>query len=462
MADPRRNEEPMPDDAFSRRMAALRAHAPESAPGWDTAREQALWTSLRAPRRRLGPAGVAAAAAAVLVLAASAFGLGRLSVRGEERVPGSARAAETPPLPEEVPEASRDAAPSPVVRFADGSTATRLDGASELQVLEVGADGTRLGLVRGAARFDVVPQHRPFRVEAGPVAVEVLGTAFEVRHLGDARVAVTVDHGRVRVAWTRERSPGDATAGADELGAGEQGVFPPLLPPLDENPALQQNTALQEQEQEQERAAPQAGEASGTSALSARPRARRSSDRQSPALSPAPPSPAVAPPSSARDWRQLADEGRMQAAYEALEERRFQVRDEVAELMEASDVARLSGHPREALPPLRQVLSRHARDPRAASAAFTLGRLYLETLGEPGRAALAFAQARQLRPRGPLAVDAFAREVEARGRAGDGPGARSLAARFLAAHPNHPRAGSVRRWSQASDGANGTAEAPHP
>ncbi|MEM7604019.1 MAG: FecR family protein [Myxococcota bacterium] len=394
--------EPAQNDALAERMADLREHVPTSAPEWDAAREHAIWSSVRRPRPRM-----ALTAAAALLIGAAAFAFGRMSApSAPEARPAPHDVAPAPSERAPDPATPIAPAPSPVVRFADGSTATRLDGVSELQVLEAGGEGTRLGLVRGGARFDVVPQHRPFRVEAGAVAVEVLGTAFAVRHAGEGRVAVSVDHGRVRVAWD---------GGAAELGAGERGVFPP--PPSAELPTPAPDEEASVEVERPARAT----------------RSQRATRR-------------VAPPSPEADWRSLADEGRMQAAYEVLEQQRFQVRDQVAELMEASDVARLSGHPRQALPPLRQVLSRHRSDPRAASAAFTLGRLYLETLSEPARAADAFAEARRLRPRGPLAVDAFAREIEARGRSGERAEARTLAERFLAAHPNHPREGSVRRW----------------
>ena len=56
---------------------------------------------------------------------------------------------------------------------------------SQLVVREQQASRTVVSLVRGRASFAVVknPQ-RLFRVEAGPIAVEVLGTRFSVERLG--------------------------------------------------------------------------------------------------------------------------------------------------------------------------------------------------------------------------------------------------------------------------------------
>lgn len=72
-------------------------------------------------------------------------------------------------------------------------------------------------LAAGAARFDVA--HRPeriFRVQAGLVRVEVLGTSFRVERRAEGAL-VSVERGRVRVSWP------DAS---EELAAGEAGVFP--------------------------------------------------------------------------------------------------------------------------------------------------------------------------------------------------------------------------------------------
>src|SRR5262249_8117411 len=117
-------------------------------------------------------------------------------------------------------------------------------------------------------------------------------------------------------------------------------------------------------------------------------------------------------------WRPLAESGRFGDAYVALKATApNSVRDETGELMLAADVARLSGHPADAVPYLERILGSRGSDPRAGLAAFTLGRVLLEELGRPAEAANAFARAR--RAGGPLAEDALAREVEASSRAGD-------------------------------------------
>ncbi|MGC4091314.1 MAG: FecR family protein [Polyangiaceae bacterium] len=73
-------------------------------------------------------------------------------------------------------------------------------------------------LAAGAARFDVVRKpERAFRVRAGAVSVEVVGTLFRVERQGE-RTLVSVERGRVRVSWA---------SAMRELSAGQQGLFPP-------------------------------------------------------------------------------------------------------------------------------------------------------------------------------------------------------------------------------------------
>ena len=70
----------------------------------------------------------------------------------------------------------------------------------------------------------------------------------------------------------------------------------------------------------------------------------------------------------------------------------------------------------------------------------------MTALSRPHDAAEAFAQARALAPDGALAMDALAREVEARARAGDAEAARARAEEYIARYPNGLRVAAVRRW----------------
>jgi hypothetical protein len=69
--------------------------------------------------------------------------------------------------------------------------------------------------------------------------------------------------------------------------------------------------------------------------------------------------------------------------------------------------------------PLRRLVERNPKDPRAPAAAFTLGWVLLTDLGRAREAASAFAEAERISPRGALAEDAAARVAEAWQKAGD-------------------------------------------
>jgi len=147
-------------------------------------------------------------------------------------------------------------------------------------------------------------------------------------------------------------------------------------------------------------------------------------------------------------WRRQADDGDFDAAFRSLQAAGSaeSVKDEPGDLLLAADVARLSGHPGAALAPLRQVLRAHRDDPRAALAAFTLGRALLDQLGNSAEAADAFHDARALGAGGPLEEDALAREVEAASRAGDTDRARAAAEEYLRLYPAGRRVRAVRKF----------------
>jgi transmembrane sensor len=295
----------------------------------------------------------------------------------------------------------------PRLELADGSRAFVRDEQSQVVVARVAPGLTELQLLRGSARFDVTHDPaRRFRVYAGGVVVQVLGTAFEItRATSGAHVAVT--RGRVAVSW-----PG----GRAELAAGEARWFSGV----NDASAVRPATGTQ--------AAP-----SAPSEPAAEPLARSDAGR----------------PARAKDalsWRQHAEQGDFKRAFALLSDERARVADDVEELLLAADAARLSGHASEALPYLRKVVEVHEADPRAPLAAFTLGSVLMNQLGRPREAERAYARARSLAPRGSLAQDALARQVEAAHRAGDPGRAHTLALEYLQRHPDGRRVEAVRRF----------------
>jgi transmembrane sensor len=110
-----------------------------------------------------------------------------------------------------------------------------------------------------------------------------------------------------------------------------------------------------------------------------------------------------------------------------------------------ADRARKAGRPQEAVAHLRMLIDRFPNDPHAQVAAFTIGRLLLESLGQPRQAAASFEQARVLARGAPVAEDALAREVEAWAAAGEPVFARRRAELYRQLYPHGSRLGAVLR-----------------
>ncbi len=262
----------------------------------------------------------------------------------------------------------------------DGTRVTFLAAGTQLTQTE----GRTSTLVRGAARFDVVHDARsPFRLSAGAIVVEDLGTVFTVGLAEGAAptVRVAVESGSVSVRGSgpeRTLEAGDsAEFSATTAASGASGAEPP------------------------------------------RPRA-------------------VAKPS----WKKLAQAGDYERAFASMQAP-GSVHDDPEELLLAADAARLSGHVDRAVPLLRRLVAEFPSDTRGGLAAFTLGRVLLDDLDEPRDAAAAFATAYGYG--GPLAEDALARQAEALARSGDRAAAAVAGARYLAVYPNGRRAALVRR-----------------
>lgn len=232
------------------------------------------------------------------------------------------------------PVAAPTSAPSAAPDFggvvmADGSRVTFLVAGTELT--QSGKDGRRPTLVRGAARFDVVHDASlPFRVTAGSVVVEDVGTVFTIRLEADAVTHVSVEQGAVSV-----RGSGRETT----LEAGDSEDFVALAP-----------TASA-------------------------------------------PVPARSAPVPHASWKKLAQAGEYDRAYALMQGPGGTVRDDAEELLLAADAARLTGHTDRAVPLLRRLVSQFPSDSRASLAAFTLGRVLLDDLDQPHEAATAFATA---------------------------------------------------------------------
>jgi transmembrane sensor len=355
---------------------------------WDERRERAVLQELlqRADGRRAKRSPVLWRAAYAFAAVAVVVGIATAAVKLSRRATESQSSTATQPRS---------------LRLDDGSAIVLASDDSSIRTLESSPGKVGIELVSGAAHFDVTHDpSRVFRVIVADVTVEVIGTAFTVeRRPVGARVSV--ERGRVRVRWSDQTRL---------LSAGEAGVFgepPTAESTLDELPGDDQEDA------------------------GAVPAPTGSAGRH---VSPG-------------EWRSLAHDGDYARAYDALRgEGPGAVRDVASELLLQADVARLSGHPEQAVAPLQRVLARHASDPQAPLAAFTLGRVLLDELKRPRDAAQAFAKVYRLSPSGALSQDALAREVEAWSRAGESGIAHDRALRYVQSYPQGRKVNAVRHY----------------
>jgi len=299
------------------------------------------------------------------------------------------------------------------VRFGDGSVVQLLDESSVLDVGAASPSAVDVTLRAGSAEFEITPNpKRQFIVHAGIAEISVLGTHF----------IVTREAQRVRVEVTRGRVAVKLADGARQLTAGESSWFPPADPTPENAPDAASSATSA--------AAPNASAAAVASAVAA-------------ALPT--PSASVDGVSSRRRFLDHAKRAEYREAYSVLEHAPDVIGNSPEDLMLAADAARFSNHPAQATRFLERVTREHAQSSVAPLAAFTLGRIYLSQVGQPAKAADAFALSRKLAPGGSLAEDALAREVEAAQVAGQPARARDLAEQYQRRYPNGRRLASVRK-----------------
>lgn len=262
---------------------------------------------------------------------------------------------------------------------------TRLDLAPQTTVtgLQSEPGKVELELRRGRASFDVTHDPaRQFRVRAGKVTVVVLGTRFSVGRF-DGVVTVAVERGKVavetggRVAYL---TPGQSWQGP------EHGDPEAVLPPEERPPSDVSSRAT----------------AAGEPSASTRPATATT----------------VAKPN-----------GSAATAVEA-----EAAPNPAKQLFDASREARRVGDSRRAAQLLQQLVSQYASDPRAGLAAFELGRIRADVLGDLTGAISALEQALRLSPQGGFRQDALARLAHAYDRVGRSEDCRAMRQRYLAAY----------------------------
>jgi tetratricopeptide (TPR) repeat protein len=114
------------------------------------------------------------------------------------------------------------------------------------------------------------------------------------------------------------------------------------------------------------------------------------------------------------------------------------------EVLVEADRLRAAGKAAEAADLLDEAIARDPDDPGAGVAAFTLGRLALDSLGQPVRAAAAFARVIELGSPAGLLEDAYARRADALLRAKRLDDAEGAIEDYEAAYPKGRKAAALR------------------
>jgi transmembrane sensor len=319
---------------------------------------------------------------------------------------------------------------------------------ARLDILEASPKVFTVALRRGRTRFEVKPNGpRVWRVECGPITIEVVGTSFQVeRSPTSIRVSVTRGAVLVRGQEVKDR--------VQRLDAGQEltvilprvGAASSELPPRSPSSRTAQNRSneiVNKSEVSNTEASSSIKQDQVKSVIS-EPLSRVPSTEADTRIS-------AAAGSAVSEWRQDARRRNWATAWRKLAQANLRRESEnakrVGDLLLMADVARLSGHNREAIIPLQRVVDKYASDARAALASFTLGIIRLDQLYEPANASRDLARAIELGLPSALAEDAQARLVEAYARAGDAERARESSREYRTRFPKGRREIEVNRWS---------------
>lgn len=322
------------------------------------------------------------------------------------------------------------------VDFSDGSQ-LRLGQDARARVLAVKPAGAHLMLERGKLEVHVVhhTSDTSWQVDAGPFAVTVVGTRFDVswdpKH---ERFLLELREGAVQLSGPKVASGCTVRSGERvqiSLGAGTvSGSCVSVA---------------------------QAAQPS----LTAAPRAATTA-------SPAPER-AMPEPSKLESWRSLAARGERKSAWSRVESEGFdqvQARSNAADLILLANLARFSRAADRASAALRAVRERYPTSAEAADAAFLLGLVTADQQNSPRAAVPWFKTYLAERPSGSLAREAWGRVLDCQVRAGDHMEAQRTARIYLQRYPDGPfHALAERALSAAlpaSARATGAPTAPSP
>lgn len=317
------------------------------------------------------------------------------------------------------------------VDFSDGSQ-LEVKQDARARVLEVKPAGAYLMLERGELEVHVV--HRAadtsWRVDAGPFAVKVVGTRFEISwDPMHERFLLELREGAVQLSGPKLASGCTVRSGERvQISLGE-------------------------------------GTGSGTCVVAA-----QAVPPSLPASSVAPTSASAAPerempqPSKLESWRSLAARGERKSAWLLVESEGFdqvQTRSNAADLLLLANLARYSRAADRAAAALGALRERYPSSAEAADAAFLLGLVAADQQNSPSAAIHWFDTYLAQRPNGALAREAWGRVLDCQVRTGARADAQRTAQIYLERYPDGPfHALAERTLSSGTTGAP-IAPAPH-
>ena len=311
------------------------------------------------------------------------------------------------------------------LRFSEG-TEIELGPGSKGRVAEVTPEGARVVLGSGRLHARVVrrPKSR-WVVAAGPYAIEVTGTAFEVRWSdGGERLEVRLHDGSVMVR-------GPSLNDGIRVGAGQRLIANSRTGQAELSSLFSPETAAGS-------GSPAAAPGSPAPTAAALPPAAGSVDPE--------PAPAPRTPS----WSELVAAGKFRGVLEAARARGVDQTlssGSLADLAALSDAARYAG---ELTLARRGLLAQRKRFPSSAearSAAFILGRM-ADDLGSPSEALGWYERYLAEKPGGAFAAEASGRRLVALVRLGQSDAARSAAEGYLKRFPRGAHATYARELLQ--------------